>query len=318
MLDALHRAKLSTRFGMLESMTVVEGYRRRFADASGVRRLEDAEVEAVGAAFAAYLETLPDTHPGTVMFDVLDVVGRSGFGVGSAGLPAYSILIEGFSQALDNDVVLSMKLGNIAAPSRVVPDERAAVLLRAPRAPDGDLTARPAGARRPVPGLDQPAGAGRTAGYVVSEVSPYEADLDWDEVSEPEDLALLVTQLGRATAKIHCVADSESDQDLVTVSVEEAVGERIGGDVDGLVAALTTFAHDYARRLATTTGSSSTSSAAGGSRTSRPPDARPGGPLLTADPSTTADRRARSSGQASVWSRTSPSSSSNWVRYSSL
>ena len=42
------------------------------------------------------------------------------------------------------------------------------------------------------------------------------------------------------------MADSESDQDLVTVSVEEAVGDCIGGDVDGLVAALTTFAHDYA------------------------------------------------------------------------
>lgn len=55
-------------------------------------------------------------------------------------------------------------------------------------------------------------------------------------------------QLGRATAKIHCVADSESDQDLVTVSVEDAIGACIGGDVDGLVAAITTFAHDYAQR----------------------------------------------------------------------
>ena len=85
-------------------------------------------------------------------------------------------------------------------------------------------------------------------GYVVSEVSPYEADLDWDDVSEPADLGVLVPQLGRATAKIHCVADSESDQDLVTVSVEEVVGRSVGDDVDGLVATMTAFAHDYARR----------------------------------------------------------------------
>jgi uncharacterized protein (DUF2252 family) len=93
-----------------------------------------------------------------------------------------------------------------------------------------------------LPGADGP------VGYVVSEVSPYEADLDWDEVTEPQDLVLLVHQLGRATAKIHCVADSESDQDLVTVSVEDAVGACIGGDVDGLVAALTAFARDYAQQ----------------------------------------------------------------------
>ena len=33
------------------------------------------------------------------------------------------MLIEGFNQALDNDIVLSMKQGNVAAPSRVVDDE---------------------------------------------------------------------------------------------------------------------------------------------------------------------------------------------------
>jgi uncharacterized protein (DUF2252 family) len=247
-LDALHRAKLLTRFGMLESMTVVEDYRRRFADGSGVRRLDDHEEEAVRSAFADYLPTLPDTHRGTVTFDVLDVIGRSGFGIGSAGLPAFSILIEGFSQALDNDVVLSMKLGNVAAPSRVVQDaqadayfehhgHRTAISQRALQAHADRFLGWAT-----LPGEDGP------VGYVVSEVSPYEEDLDWDDVSEPDDLALLVRQLGRATAKIHCVADSESDQDLVTVSVEDAVGTCIGGDVEGLVAAVTDFARDYAEQ----------------------------------------------------------------------
>lgn len=247
-LDALHRAKLLTRFGMLESMTVVEDYRRRFADATGVRRLGEDEAESVRGAFAGYLATLPDSHRGTVTFDVLDVIGRSGFGVGSAGLPAYSILIEGFSQALDNDVVLSMKLGNVAAPSRVVRDDHAAAYFEH----HGHRTALSQRALQAhadrflgwatLPGPDGP------VGYVVSEVSPYEADLDWDDVTEPDDLATLVHQLGRATAKIHCVADSESDQDLVPVSVEDAVGTCIGDDVDGLVATMTSFAHDYARR----------------------------------------------------------------------
>ena len=202
----------------------------------------------VGAAFMAYRETLPQNRRDTVTFDVLDIVGRSGFGIGSAGLPAYSVLIEGLTQALDNDVVLSLKQGNVASPSRVVPDERAAAYFEH----HGHRTAISQRALQAhadrflgwasLPGPDGP------VGYVVSEVSPYEADLDWDDVSEPDDLAVLVPQLGRATAKIHCVADSESDQDLVTVSVEEAIGTCIGGDVDGLVAAVTTFAHDYAQQ----------------------------------------------------------------------
>ena len=104
------------------------------------------------------------------MFDVLDVVGRTGFGIGSAGLPAYNVLIEGFSQALDNDVVLTLKQGNVAAPSRVVPDERGRRLLRAPRAPHRDQPAGSAGARRPLPRLDRAARARRAPdGFVVSE-----------------------------------------------------------------------------------------------------------------------------------------------------
>lgn len=247
-LDSLHRAKLATRFAMLESMTVVEDFARRFADAPGVRRLEDDEAALVREAFERYRRTLPRRRQDVVTFDVLDAVGRSGFGIGSAGLPAYSILIEGFTQALDNDVVLSMKQGNIAAPSRVVHDERGhgyfdhhghrtAISQRALQAHADRFLGWTS-----LPGRDG------DVGYVVSEVSPYEADLSWGEVSEPDDLGVLVPQLGRATAKIHCVADTESDQDLVTVSVEEAVGRCIGGDVDGLVETLTTFAHDYARR----------------------------------------------------------------------
>ena len=247
-LDALHAAKLSTRSAMLDSMTVVEDYRRRFAESSGVRRLDEDEAAVVRSAYDAYLRTRPETRRGSVTFDVLDVVGRSGFGIGSAGLPAYSLLIEGLTQSLDNDIVLSMKQGNVASPSRVVRDERGAAYFDH----HGHRTAISQRALQAhadrflgwtsLPGSDGP------VGYVVSEVSPYEADLDWDELSEPADLAVLVPQLGAATAKIHCVADSESDQDLVTVSVEEAVGRCIGGDVDGLVATLTGFAHDYAQQ----------------------------------------------------------------------
>ena len=182
------------------------------------------------AAFGGYLDTLPDSHRGTVMFDVLDVVGRSGFGIGSAGLPAYSVLIEGFSQALDNDVVLSMKQGNVAAPSRVVRDERAAAYFEH----HGHRTAISQRALQAhadrflgwatLPGPDGP------VGYVVSEVSPYEADLDWDDVSEPDDLAVLVTQLGQG--------DGEDPlRGRLRVRPGTGLGQRRGGRRDRASAA---------------------------------------------------------------------------------
>ena len=109
---------------------------------------------------------------------------RPGFGIGSAGLPAYTVLIEGFNQALDNDVVLSIKQGNVAAPSRVVDDRdvheyfqhhghRTAVSQRALQA-----HADPLLGYTDIDGV----------GFVVSELSPYEADLDWSELTEPDEL----------------------------------------------------------------------------------------------------------------------------------
>ncbi|MFP5336360.1 MAG: DUF2252 domain-containing protein [Actinomycetes bacterium] len=247
-LETLQAAKLSTRFGLLESVTVVDDYRRTFASRAGVRRLEDDELQRVLAAFAAYVDTIPESKKATtVMFDVLDVVGKAGFGIGSAGLPAYNVLIEGFNQALDNDVVLTMKQGNAAAPGRVVTDQRVHDFFRHH------------GHRTVLSERSLQAHADRflgwtevdDVGYVVSEFSPYELDVDWGDVNEPDEMALLVEQLGRATAKIHCVADDDSDHDLVDVSVEMEVAERVGDDVDGLVEDLRTFAHAYAEQVRT-------------------------------------------------------------------
>ncbi len=103
----------------------------------------------VKAAFEAYQDTIPKSKKfREVAYDVKDIVGRTGFGIGSAGLPSYNVLIEGFNQALDNDIVLSMKQGNVAAPSRVVDDEARAQVLQAPGAPHRGIAAGAAGARR--------------------------------------------------------------------------------------------------------------------------------------------------------------------------
>ena len=244
-LDALRRAKLRTRFALLESVTVVESFRRRFADQGGVRRLPDGERDELLAAFQGYRETIPEPHKDShVIFDVLDAVGKAGFGIGSAGLPAYNVLIEGFNQALDNDVVLTVKQGNVAAASRVVREPE----IRDAFEHDGHRTALSQRALQAHADRFLGWTTIRGRGFVVSEYSPYEQDLEWAELTEPEDMAVLVGQLGRATAKIHCVADDESGEELVDGSVEQVVAAAVGDDVDELVADLRAFAHEYADR----------------------------------------------------------------------
>jgi uncharacterized protein (DUF2252 family) len=82
-------------------------------------------------------------------------------------------------------------------------------------------------------------------GQLVAEVSPYSADLDWDDVNEPEELASVVRDLGRAVARMHSVADDESSHDLVDFSPAEAIVAVIDGDHAGFTETLVDFAHRY-------------------------------------------------------------------------
>jgi hypothetical protein len=123
--DVLETARLETRVHLLERNTTVSRGDRRFVIGPGVRQLEDDERAAVCAAYERYLDTIPEVkRQQSISYAVKDAVGRTGFGIGSAGLRAYNLLVEGRSQALENDVVLAMKQAQVPAPSRVVQDER--------------------------------------------------------------------------------------------------------------------------------------------------------------------------------------------------
>ena len=241
--QVLQLARLRSRFGLLEAVTETEGFDRRFRNGPGVRRLDDAERGAVCAAFEHYLGTIPERKRFRgIAYTIKDVVGRSGFGIGSAGLPAYNLLIEGYNQALDNDVVLSMKQGNVAAPSRVVTDERIASYFQH----HGHRTAISQRALQahadPLLGYTELDGVG----YLVSELSPYVTDLDWSELTEPDEIAPVLDYLGRATAKVHCVSDSDSDHTLVSFQTEDAIAAVIGDREAEFVDWLTAFAREYA------------------------------------------------------------------------
>ena len=239
----LQEARLQTRWHLLEGATRVEGHDRVFRESASARLLDDDEREEVLDAYSDYLETIPERkRQHSVSYDVKDVVGRVGFGIGSAGLPAYNLLVEGRSQALENDVILSMKQGNVAAPSRVVEDKR----IREHFEHSGHRTAISQRALQahadPWLGWCELRGTGQ----VVQEISPYEADLSWEHLADPEEILPLLTYLGQATAKIHCVSDASSSEDLVDFETEEAIEAVIDDD---LASELAEFGASYAERV---------------------------------------------------------------------
>ena len=241
--EILLETRLNTRVDLLDRITVIdENFERRFRRGPGVRELDDAERARVRTAYEAYLETIPEAKRfRSLTYEVKDIVGRKGFGIGSAGLPAYNVLVEGPTQALENDVILSMKQGNVAAPSRIVRDEdiegyfkhhghRTAVSQRALQA-----HADPWLGYTEIDGV----------GFVVSELSPYVEDLDWSDLTEPEQMTPVLDYLGRATAKVHCVADKDSDPTLVGFQTEDEIIEAIGDNEDQFIKEMVDFGMQY-------------------------------------------------------------------------
>jgi len=248
-LEALQESRLIRRADLLDGMTAVTDGVRRFTDDPTVRRLGKAERARVLRAFSAYLDTIPASKrfDRDLFYEVRDVVGKSGFGIGSAGLPAYNLLVEGYSQALDNDVVLSMKPVSYPAVSRFVDNRHIEEYFEH----EGQRTVVSQRALQvhtdPLLGY----ASVRGTGYVVAEVSPYELDLDWGGLNEPDEIAEVVDQLGRATAKIHCASDEDSEQDLVDVQVEEAIADVLQGRRREFTQWLVDFGVAYADQVRT-------------------------------------------------------------------
>lgn len=83
----------------------------------------------------------------------------------------------------------------------------------------------------------------------VTEVSPYTADLEWDDINYFDDIFEVVESLGRCVAKIHCCSDDDSDQTLINYSIEEAINGVLDGREAEYVEYMTNFGEQYAARV---------------------------------------------------------------------
>src|SRR5215208_4645031 len=96
-LAALQEARLIRRADAMDRQTLIRDDVRRFREDSPARPLGSRERATVEQAFERYLETIPEhkRFDRDLFYEVRDIVGVSGFGIGSAGLPAYNVLVEG-------------------------------------------------------------------------------------------------------------------------------------------------------------------------------------------------------------------------------
>ncbi|MGV9352408.1 DUF2252 domain-containing protein [Streptomyces misionensis] len=246
LLDTLRTARARTRSGLLEPMTEVRDFERRFTAGAGSVELDAADRYKVLAAFDGYLESLPDSSLARPeSYRVKDVMGRRGTGIGPAGLPSYDILLEGHSDALENDVVIRIAPARTPAVARHITDPAIAGCFRH----EGHRTVVSRCALQPHPdpwlGWTELDGTGR----LVTEVSPYTVALDWTDLDDPEELEPVVADLGRATAAMHAAAHDTSGESLVPFSTERAVDAAIAADEEGFAPLLADFALGYGARV---------------------------------------------------------------------
>src|SRR5437588_12575128 len=242
LLEVLRAGRLNTRIAIAEANTVVEQYERRFALNSQTRPVDAETREKIEAAFERYLETIPTSKRfNRVSYNIKDIVSRRGVGIGSAGLPSYNVLVEGPTQALENDILIYMKQAQVASPSRVVTDPKIKNYFEH----NGHRTVI---SQRALQAYADP-WLGYTTldevGQLVAEVSPYTNDLEWDNINELDDILKLLGYLGQAVAKIHCVSDTDSDQTLVPFSTDQAIHEVLSGHEDDFVKAMVSFGEAY-------------------------------------------------------------------------
>jgi uncharacterized protein (DUF2252 family) len=242
LLDFIRSARLRTRVELLDQNTTIENYDRRFSLDRSTTAIDAPTRDKVEEAFARYLETIPRRKRFTpVSYNIKDVVMRRGMGIGSAGLPSYNILVEGPTQALENDIVIYMKQAAPAAPSRTNTDPEIAGFFEH----DGHRTVI---SQRALQAYADP-WLGYTTidgiGQLVAEASPYVTDLDWGDINDRDDILSLLGYLGQAVAKIHCVSDEDSDRTLVPFSTDQAISDAVSGREDEFVQDMKAFGQGY-------------------------------------------------------------------------
>lgn len=246
LLQVLYNARMLTRVGLLDAETEIRNGDRAFKNNKNISPVDEVMRKKIDAALEEYYNTIPNRkRRSKITYQVKDVALRRGLGIGSAGLKIYSILLEGETQALENDLIISMKHAQPASSMHYIAHEDVQNYF----VNEGHRTA--VSQRALQTNADPFLGYSTLDGKAmfVTEVSPYTADLEWDDINDFDEIMEVVENLAKCVAKIHCCSDDDSDQTLINYSIEEAINEALDGREAEYVAYMTNFGEKYAQRV---------------------------------------------------------------------
>ncbi len=213
----LNEARIKSHAAHLEELTVIEDYERRFIRSKTMKDVDEntrAELIKVSLhkkinikknclfkAFQGYLKSIPQSKKNTGSesdYNIKDIVARSSPGIGSAGKISYSILLEGPTETLENDIIIYMKPAQKSAISYVI------------SSPELEKYFQHDGLRTVLCSYAMQAATPKFLGYttfnnipmLVDEVPAHSCDLEWGDINEFSDVLEVVQYLGQATGLI--------------------------------------------------------------------------------------------------------------------
>lgn len=247
-LDVLRKARAQTRAGLLDGLTEVTDGDRRFIRNDVNSTINDETRSALNATFESYLKTVPqERRRPESEYRIKDATATQGFGIGSAGLRMFSLLLEGADETLENDIILALKQSRSSAVAIAARDQS----IKDAFSNQGQriVTARKAMQANTDGWLGYSEFEG--AGMLVTEVSPYGASPEWKDLKKFDDVRELVKDLGRVVAKIHCISGEGSGQNLVTGSPAKAILAGFDGKETQFTAAIADWSKAYAEKTRT-------------------------------------------------------------------
>jgi uncharacterized protein (DUF2252 family) len=182
-------------------MTIIEDYDRKFLRSNIIKDVDENLRMDIIKAFENYLKSIPENKKRVDQNDIesnykiKDIVARSSPGIGSAGKTSYSILVEGPTETLENDIILYMKPAQKSAISYVIHN------------PQLEEYFKHDGLRTVLCSYAMQASTPKWLGYttlntipcLVDEVTAHSQDLDWTDINDFDEIIEVVTFLGQAT-----------------------------------------------------------------------------------------------------------------------
>ncbi|CAF1278968.1 unnamed protein product [Adineta steineri] len=255
----LNETRIKSHVALLNKLTNIENYDRKFIRTKYVQNVDKILYEKLMRAFQQYLDSIPENkkysdrgfNGGELTYHIKDIVQCSSPGIGSAGKISYSFLLEGRSETLENDIILYLKPAQKSAVSYVVTNEQTETFFQN----DGLRTVLCSYAMQ----ASTPRWLGHTTlnsiACMVDAVTAHSIDLDWSDINDLNDILEVVQYLGKATAKIHCIADSDcvnTPKDieclpfsLIPKNIEKTICDAIAGQENEFIQDMIEFGMIY-------------------------------------------------------------------------